>query len=271
MMDIAAKMETLSREDLLHFRQMGYLVLPRMLDNIRCDELLSFSRQQLEALTPPLEYEVDVRYPGSPIGQSGEGSKTVRRLLEAASRDPSLKNLGLDSPISAVIRELFGSEDETLMSQCHHNCIMTKDPGFSSDTLWHQDNRYWSFEEENLISAWIALGPENSGNGGLKVIPGSHGLDFESECFDKDLFFRTDLIKNKTLLKNCKQVELGKGDVLFFHSRLLHAADRNRSDETKVSLVFTYHLENNLPIKGSRSDGLPSLRVGAIPLAINAK
>ena len=37
---------------------------------------------------------------------------------------------------------------------------MTKAKTYSSATLWHQDNRYWSFEEENLISVWLALGDE---------------------------------------------------------------------------------------------------------------
>ncbi len=32
-----------------------------------------------------------------------------------------------------------------------------------------------------------------------------------------------------------------QGDALFFHSKLFHAADRNLTNETKLSLVFTYH------------------------------
>ena len=54
-------------------------------------------------------------------------------------------------------------------------------------------------------------------------------------------------------------VELDAGDVLFFHSRLLHAAGDNRTNETKFSLVATYHAAANRPRKGTRSASLPDI------------
>ena len=57
-----------------------------------------------------------------------------------------------------------------MLSQCHHNCVMTKHPGCSA-TLWHQDIRYWSFDRPELISAWFALDQEEAVNGALRVIP----------------------------------------------------------------------------------------------------
>ena len=56
-------------------------------------------------------------------------------------------------------------------------------------------------------------------------------------------------------------VFMEKGDVLFFHSRLFHAAGRNLSEETKFSLVFTYHEAGNRPITGTRSSRFPSVMV----------
>ena len=138
---------------------------------------------------------------------------------------------------------------------------MTKHPGYSSATLWHQDNRYWSFDEQNLISVWIALADETPANGCLRVIPGSHVLDIEPGRFDAALFLRTDLEENKSLLQDAKPVELKRGDVLFFHSRLFHAAGRNLTDEVKLSVVFTYHESANRPIENTRSARFPSIRL----------
>ena len=56
-------------------------------------------------------------------------------------------------------------------------------------------------------------------------------------------------------------VELEPGDALFFHCRLFHAAGMNRTKDVKLSAVFTYHLEDNHPIPGTRSDQYASIRL----------
>ena len=136
---------------------------------------------------------------------------------------------------------------------------MTKHPGYSSATLWHQDIRYWSFDRPELVSVWLALGEENAGNGALRIIPGSHRLDLDRGRFDRDLFLRTDQADNKALLRAARAVALSPGDALFFHCRALHAAGINRSAEVKLSCVFTYHRADNKPIPGTRSSRYPGL------------
>ena len=60
------------------------------------------------------------------------------------------------------------------MSRAHHNCLMTKHPRYGSMTGWHRDMRFWSFEREDLVSVWLALGEETIDNGALWFVPGSH-------------------------------------------------------------------------------------------------
>lgn len=145
---------------------------------------------------------------------------------------------------------------------------MTKSPEYSSDTGWHQDIRYWSFQKPELISVWLALGTETADNGGLIVIPGSHRKHFNSEQFDDKKFFRTDLQANKPLIERSVSVRLAPGDALFFHCKLLHSASRNYSDKTKLSLVFTYRKENNKAIAGSRSDNKEDVQL-SLPASSN--
>jgi phytanoyl-CoA hydroxylase len=73
------------------------------------------------------------------------------------------------------------------------------------------------------------------------------------------MFLRPDLPENKLLIQQAITVELNPGDVLFFHSRLFHAAGRNLSDMTKLSVVFTYHEASNKPIRDTRSARFPSI------------
>jgi phytanoyl-CoA hydroxylase len=143
----------------------------------------------------------------------------------------------------------------------HHNCVMTKSPRFSSETGWHQDIRYWSFTQRQLVTVWLALGDEHPENGCLQVIPGTHRMTFAAEQFDTDLFFRPDLADNAGLVEQARPVELSAGDVLFFHCRTLHAASANHADQTKLSVVFTFRGEGNLPDPGSRSASLPEMLI----------
>jgi phytanoyl-CoA hydroxylase len=138
---------------------------------------------------------------------------------------------------------------------------MTKFPRYGSQTGWHQDVRYWSFESPELVNAWLALGPEARERGGLQVIPGSHRQEFAGERFDEELFFRPDRADNRALIEQAVNVELQPGDVLFFHCRLLHAAGRNLGDGVKRSLVFTYNRRDNPPLPGTRSARLPQVDV----------
>ena len=226
-------------------------------------QLREISTQHLAQQLAPIEYEVDVNYPGAPIDQQAAGAATVRRLLQSYSRHEAYRDWACNSQVVAKLIGLFGSSDICL-SQCHHNCVMTKSPGYSSVTQWHQDNRYWSFDDENLISVWLALGDESIRNGCLRVIPGSHQLALEQGRFDAAQFLRTDLPKNKSLTGSVVPITLSAGDVVFFHSKLLHAAGRNLSDDVKLSLVFTYHLASNHPISDTRSARFPFIPV-AIP------
>lgn len=234
------------------FTRDGYCVLKSLMSAVEVDGLVQLIDHSLNPALAPVEFEADVHYPGAPVSKSAPGGQTPRRLLHAFGRDALFQQVGRHPKVVAMLQALMGCS-KIRLSQNHHNCVMTKHPGFSSVTSWHQDIRYWRFDRRELISTWLALGPENRHNGGLLVIPGSHTMDFEPGQFDASLFLRTDLRANKALLDKAVPVELQPGDMLFFHSRTLHAAGQNESDVIKRSLVFTYRAEDNQPIPETRS------------------
>ena len=128
-----------------------------------------------------------------------------------------------DKKVVNIIKQILDTKS-LILSQNHHNCIMTKQPKFSSRTDWHQDIRYWSFFDNNLVSFWLALTIENKMNGSLNIIPGSHLLDISKKYFDALLFLKSEDDQNKELLKKSISVELEIGDAIFFHCNLLHSA-----------------------------------------------
>lgn len=234
------------------FAADGYVVLRGMVSAADCDAIAGAVRDSLNPVLAPAEFEVDVGYPGSPESRTADGGDTPRRLLNAYSRFPALRPLVTGPAVAQRLRAMLGTQ-RVLLSQCHHNCVMTKAPDFSSETLWHQDIRYWSFERPELISLWLALGDETADNGALQVIPGSHRQDFAARRLDDARFLRPELPENQALIRRARTVELAQGDVLLFHCRTFHAAGRNLTERMKLSCVFTYHAEHNRPLPGTRS------------------
>lgn len=248
----------LEQSQIKQFHSAGYIVLPGVLTAPECAQLRQVIQNDLEPLVGPAEFEADMGYPGAPANRDVSGGDTPRRLLHAYARNDSLKSLAQHPVLGAWLKVLLDCANP-MLSQCHHNCVMTKHPGFSSATLWHQDIRYWSFDRPELISAWFALGTEDASRGALQVIPASHQENIDRGRLDSALFLRPELAVNRPLIECAQVVNLNAGDLLLFHCRLFHAAGQNQSSQVKLSPVFTYHAEDNLPIPGTRSERLPSI------------
>ncbi len=207
----------------------------------------------------PVEYEADTQYPGAPASLDAPGGRTVRRLLQAYARDAAFREWSTSPLLASRLKQLLGTRVE--LSQAHHNCVMTKDPAYSSITSWHRDIRYWSFQQPELVSVWLALGEEHYKNGCLLLLPGSHRMEFSPDQLDAAQFLRTEPDENRELLRTQIAAELHAGDVLFFHCRLFHAAGHNQTADTKLSVVHTYHAAANHPLPGTRSASSPDIAI----------
>lgn len=239
------------------FARDGYIIVRQLAAKPQLAQMLAVTRDSLAREIAPVEYEAELHYPGAPQSLNAEGGHTVRRLKQAISRDFCFTEWVTSPALAGRLRQLLGPD--VVMPMAHHNCIMTKQPRYSSDTGWHQDIRYWSFERPELVSVWLALTPENAHNGCLYVIPGTHRMKLDPRRYDEASFLRPDLPENQALIAQAVRAELEPGDGLFFHALTFHAASRNHSDATKMSVVFTFRPADNRPIAGSRSASLPEL------------
>jgi phytanoyl-CoA hydroxylase len=249
----------LTQEQLAQFHKDGYIVLRNFADARRCDDILAVAKEHLENKIEPIETEI------------GYGSRTkeyrtavtdydshteeehiiVRRLRQVYERSTLFKAWMEDIKIRPVLQQVL--EDDVVLTTAHHNSIMTKMPFYSLDTGWHQDRRYWRYSNDNLVSIWLALDSETSENGVLEFIPGSHMMDFSSEQFDKKEYFCETSELNKNIIAREISTDLSKGDVVIFHSLLLHRANKNSTDKAKISFVYTVKGAKTKAIKGSRS------------------
>lgn len=250
--------EGLSAAQIEQFMRDGYVIVRQLAPARQCAKMIRSIQASLSPALGPLEFEADLNYPGAPLSQTSPGGLTPRRLLNAYTRDAVYREWASSKPVLSALRQLM-STDKLLLTQNHHNCIMTKMPQYSSKTGWHQDIRYWSFDRPELVNVWLALGDEYADKGGMKFIPGSHKLELDRGRFDAELFLRQDLKENKPLFDRAIDAELKQGDVIFFHCRTFHVAGNNTTEEAKYSVVFSYHAADNLPIPGTRSARLDSV------------
>jgi phytanoyl-CoA hydroxylase len=241
-------------------RDQGYVVVPRFVPPGEVARLDEAARAQLTAGAEPLEFEADLRYPGAPPSRTAAGGETVRRLLDAYGRDPVFARWASASALRDWMQAYFG--ESVLMSRAHHNCLMTKHPLYGSLTNWHRDIRYWSFEREDLVSVWLALGEEQIDNGALWFVPDSHRMVLDADRFDEAKFLRTDRADNAEVLRAADSPRLAPGDAVFFHCNTLHSAGKNRSNAVKFSLVYTYRGRSNAPKAGTRSSSKPEVELG---------
>jgi ectoine hydroxylase len=137
----------------------------------------------------------------------------------------------------------------------YHSKMIMKDAKVGGAWAWHQDYGYW-YENgvlyPDLVSVYIAVDAATKQNGCMKVLKGSHKLGrvdhvLSGEQAGADMDRVGEAMKRLDLV-NC---EMQPGDAMFFHANLLHASDRNESDNPRWGMICCYNAKHNDPYKES--------------------
>lgn len=235
----------LNPKQIEEFHANGFIVLKNFAHPTLCKNILEKAKLHLEQKIAPIESEQDYL-------QINDEAITVRRLRQVYQREPIFQEWMTNQEIRPILRQLLN--DTPVLTLAHHNSIMTKMPKESTRTFWHQDRRYWNFENDNLISVWLALGDEYLENGLLEFIPASHTMTFSKEQFDAQSNFLDIHPLNQALIQTKVHTNLQQGDVVLFHCKTLHHANKNNSNAPKISFVYTVKALSNQAISNTRSD-----------------
>jgi len=142
---------------------------------------------------------------------------------------------------------------------CHfHSKLMQKEPRVGGAWEWHQDYGYWYKNEfllpDQMMSVMVAITDANEENGCLQVIRGSHKMGRVEHGFAGEQVGASQRYVDLALQTMERVfVELKAGDVLFFHSNILHRSEANLSDKPRWSMISCYNRQANVGYNDSAS------------------
>ena len=106
---------------------------------------------------------------------------------------------------------------------------------------WHQDSFYFPFSTTPQVGIWLAVTAATLANGCLHVLPGSHHEAVHAHVADSrpDANYGYLEIVDHDMSKEVS-VLMEPGDLLVFHSHLMHRSTDNLSDGIRAAMVYHY-------------------------------
>ena len=131
-----------------------------------------------------------------------------------------------------------------------------KMPGERTFVSWHQDGMYWKFSPRRIVTAWVALTPSVSTNGGLRVIPGTHlhpAMPHKDTYEPDNALSRGQDIAVEVDESQAVDLELQPGEMSLHDLWIVHGSRANTSlDTPRIGLAIRYvatEVRQDSPIK----------------------
>lgn len=152
--------------------------------------------------------------------------------------------LAVDALLTEPLREILGEAIDCFQSQ-----FIFKNPGVIGQP-WHQDAYYFRYDKQPQVTVWVALSRATLENGCLWVVPGSHR---RQQVFEHIADRRPESLQGYQEIvsedvSNEEPVLMEAGDVLFFHSYLMHRSTDNVADYRRSAMVYHYAEAGTQPV-----------------------
>jgi phytanoyl-CoA hydroxylase len=260
-------MPALTRDQLDHFEEHGYVVVDDLLDQAtevrplvdEYDALIDDLCQRLHA-----EGKLASSYRGMSFGERltrilEEAGQSYYQHLDISLGGPITEetpiHLGpavfriltsprlLDAAESVVGPELYSNPiqhirikvPERLVPEPHRNSL-------TATTEWHQDQGVAlpEADQTDTLTVWLAITDATVENGCLQVIPGSHREDLAVHCPGGGRKNQVHIPDAFLRLGDAVPAPVRSGGALFMHRRTKHASLANCGDDIRWSFDLRY-------------------------------
>jgi phytanoyl-CoA hydroxylase len=221
----------------------GFFILRNFASVAECDAMAAAAIASIRADPPSA-------HPGEPAYATADGlyvqpeAKPVAGAVHpedhvAKAFNTHLAGPGHDFAVSprcgAIVAELLDADVDVFQSM-----FILKNPGAWGQP-WHQDSYYFRMDQQPQVGLWLAISAATLENGCLSVLPGSHMRPVQPHGPDN----RPGANQGYTEIPDVDEstsipVEMGPGDLLVFHSYLMHKSVDNHSNDRRAAMVYHY-------------------------------
>ncbi len=120
--------------------------------------------------------------------------------------------------------------------------FFNKDPHDPSYVSWHQDAHYWGLNSGDVVTVWVALVDSTTENGAMRVVPGTHLVDFPHvDTFaEHNLLSRGQEVAVDLGDRAWVEMPLKAGEASLHHVGIVHGSEPNRSEGRRVGFAIRY-------------------------------
>ena len=211
----------LTPQEVQLFRHNGFIKLPTRLPGDLVDTLKAMALK-------------DIREEVEPVARNKDGR--VIRISDLWGRGGIFQETVVCDEILNPLESLLGPNIDFVRNR--HNHVYLRDRDSTASLELHRDVRHWS---RTIVTVLVYLEDTHLENGCTHVVPGSHVLPDFVNLNDGDLV-------HQIALGQVVPVPMTAGGLLAIDSMMIHAAGRNRTEGTRMSMTLGYHTVDELSL-----------------------
>ena len=224
------------------WNDFGYILIPNFVDKKFCDEMNKEVINIIKSIIPE-ESAFSHAYAGDghiairemkPTEDPKSIEDEISKLFRIHSR--GIFNEFINNEVLCdILEDILGPNVDCFLSQ-----FIFKNPGAWGQP-WHQDSSYFPFDREPQVGAWLATSEATLENGCLVILPGSHKEHLHEHLPDdrKGSNYGYTEIKDHDFSQETPMT-LNTGDLLLFHSFLMHKSYDNNSQARRTAMVYHF-------------------------------
>ncbi|HWM65634.1 MAG TPA: phytanoyl-CoA dioxygenase family protein [Steroidobacteraceae bacterium] len=228
----------LTAEQLADFRRDGFLCVENLTTR---DEIESLIEAYDRLFTEKRGWEAGDLFDMVGRDDLNKGL-SLPQMLWPSRYEPLLRQTRLYESAHSLAQQLLGPKLENILEHA-----ISKPASKGAATPWHQDDAFsrpgTGFVE--AISIWMPLQDVDVGSGCMQYIKGSnHGPLFDHRSPNNDPRIHGLEVVTPPDLTHCVPVPLPAGGAVIHHSRTLHSAGVNTSNQPRRAYILGYSVQS---------------------------
>jgi phytanoyl-CoA hydroxylase len=236
----------LTAEQIEHYEERGFVVVPNVLGRDEIDRYLNRAREIAQGDIPEEAANrlvKDIHFAKGLLPMPDDPEKALWKIMNPDRFDPVMAECMRFPKVMDAVSSLIGDDLMAFLLM-----FIYKPPGVPGSLHpFHQDAAYFTFSpQEKSLGVWIPLDRVDEANGSLCIVPGSHRLPVQQlemlEGINFGALGSRGAEDNDDFHERAITLDLPPGDCVLFSTRLLHRTGGNCTEGHRR--VVTLHMAN---------------------------